>query len=157
MFNSMSSKPDASARRAGADPFRRLACDRCHKQKLRCSRDETGCTRCGKAGTRCIYSTQLPGGRPRGSTNSRQVGAAAVAATLSATPYDNASCPCPPHTVNVSDSRTAHSAFGQDQDQDMMDDLGSVLMVPQPGLGDKGEGGCECDGQGSVVMMGNGS
>ena len=50
------------------EPFRRLACDRCHKQKLRCSRDKNGCARCIKAGTRCLHSISTPGGRPRGST-----------------------------------------------------------------------------------------
>lgn len=63
----------------GADPFRRLACDRCHKQKLRCSRDETGCARCIKAGTECVYSTFTPGGRPYAST--RQASGTAAAAT----------------------------------------------------------------------------
>lgn len=42
-----------------ASPFRnRSACDRCHAQKLRCAKQSGSlvCTRCSKAGARCIYS-----------------------------------------------------------------------------------------------------
>ncbi|KJZ69853.1 hypothetical protein HIM_10753 [Hirsutella minnesotensis 3608] len=45
----------------------RLACDRCHRQKLRCSRASTqsrACQRCVKAGERCTYSPPLRLGRP---------------------------------------------------------------------------------------------
>lgn len=44
----------------------RLACDRCHRQKLRCSRSSHGraCQRCVKAGERCTYSPPLRLGRP---------------------------------------------------------------------------------------------
>lgn len=45
----------------------RLACDRCHRQKLRCSRashSSRACQRCVKAGERCTYSPPLRLGRP---------------------------------------------------------------------------------------------
>ncbi|KAJ5124080.1 uncharacterized protein N7515_007905 [Penicillium bovifimosum] len=49
-------------------PRRRQSCDRCHGQKLRCTRasnDETGaCIRCRRQGAQCIYSSSLPKGRP---------------------------------------------------------------------------------------------
>jgi len=47
----------------------RLACDRCHGQKLRCPRDTASgvCSRCAKAGAACIFS-------PRGQTASHQTG-----------------------------------------------------------------------------------
>ena len=49
-------------------PSRRQSCDRCHGQKLRCSRagdDETAaCIRCLRQGAQCVYSSSLPKGRP---------------------------------------------------------------------------------------------
>ena len=48
---------------------KRQACDRCHSQKLRCSRqvstDNDGelCTRCFQQGAECVYGTRLPKGR----------------------------------------------------------------------------------------------
>lgn len=47
---------------------RRQSCDRCHGQKLRCTRSanqQTGaCERCLRKGALCIYSSSLPKGRP---------------------------------------------------------------------------------------------
>ncbi|PGH21387.1 hypothetical protein AJ80_03304 [Polytolypa hystricis UAMH7299] len=47
---------------------RRQSCDRCHGQKLRCTRtgnSETGaCNRCLRHGAQCVYSFSLPKGRP---------------------------------------------------------------------------------------------
>ncbi|KAI0376193.1 hypothetical protein F5Y04DRAFT_267013 [Hypomontagnella monticulosa] len=55
----------------------RQSCDRCHKQKLRCTRQGSGeadsCIRCLRQGVRCVYSATLPKGRPsahRQATNS---------------------------------------------------------------------------------------
>ncbi|KID97491.1 Zn(2)-C6 fungal-type DNA-binding domain protein, partial [Metarhizium majus ARSEF 297] len=53
---------DASKRRS-----ERLACDRCHGQKLRCTRASghtKACQRCVKAGEKCTYSPPLRLGRP---------------------------------------------------------------------------------------------
>ncbi|KAF3769439.1 hypothetical protein M406DRAFT_348721 [Cryphonectria parasitica EP155] len=48
---------------------KRLSCDRCHAQKLRCPRhssaNEESCGRCLRHGTKCVYSVALPKGRPR--------------------------------------------------------------------------------------------
>ncbi|KAL6818062.1 hypothetical protein GGI42DRAFT_309266 [Trichoderma sp. SZMC 28013] len=47
---------------------RRQSCDRCHGQKLRCTRasgSNTGvCNRCLRQNARCVYSFSLPKGRP---------------------------------------------------------------------------------------------
>ena len=47
---------------------RRQSCDRCHGQKLRCTRtsdSQTGvCDRCLRQGAQCVYSSSLPKGRP---------------------------------------------------------------------------------------------
>ncbi|SPO05366.1 uncharacterized protein DNG_08053 [Cephalotrichum gorgonifer] len=47
--------------------MRRQSCDRCHGQKLRCTRlvaDSAGaCSRCIRQGARCVYSFSLPKGR----------------------------------------------------------------------------------------------
>ncbi|PYI00701.1 hypothetical protein BO78DRAFT_434227 [Aspergillus sclerotiicarbonarius CBS 121057] len=47
---------------------RRQSCDRCHGQKLRCTRagnsDTEPCIRCIRQGAECIYSSSLPKGRP---------------------------------------------------------------------------------------------
>lgn len=46
----------------------RQSCDRCYKQKLRCTRENVGedkvCDRCSRKGVPCIYSSSLPKGRP---------------------------------------------------------------------------------------------
>ncbi|KAI0172763.1 hypothetical protein GGR52DRAFT_545984 [Hypoxylon sp. FL1284] len=53
---------------AAARTPRRQSCDRCHGQKLRCTRldnRKTGsCERCLRSGTPCVYSSSLPKGRP---------------------------------------------------------------------------------------------
>ena len=47
---------------------KRQSCDRCHSQKLRCTRPDnsnTGpCERCIRKGSQCVYSLCLPKGRP---------------------------------------------------------------------------------------------
>ena len=50
-------------------PLMRQSCDRCHKQKLRCTRagknGNTGaCDRCFRKHTQCVFSSSLPKGRP---------------------------------------------------------------------------------------------
>ncbi|KAF5673613.1 succinate-semialdehyde dehydrogenase [Fusarium circinatum] len=45
-------------------PKKRLACDRCHAHKLRCSGDLDGCTRCLGDDLVCVYSPALKVGRP---------------------------------------------------------------------------------------------
>jgi hypothetical protein len=49
-------------------PPRRQSCDRCHSQKVRCTRPDnrkTGaCDRCLRKGAQCVYSSCLPKGRP---------------------------------------------------------------------------------------------
>lgn len=51
-----------------AAPPRRQSCNRCHGQKLRCTRANnsgTGaCNRCLRQGAQCLYSSSLPKGRP---------------------------------------------------------------------------------------------
>lgn len=46
-------------------PRKRAACDRCHSQKLRCLKrqDGSGCARCFKARTACIFSPSLRAAR----------------------------------------------------------------------------------------------
>jgi hypothetical protein len=51
-------------------PLKRQSCDRCHGQKLRCSKgglpskESDSCARCRRKGVSCEYSTPLPKGRP---------------------------------------------------------------------------------------------
>ncbi|EKV19715.1 Transcription factor ACEII [Penicillium digitatum PHI26] len=48
-------------------PSKRLACNRCHQQKLRCHRNilpGRPCARCENAGTECIFEPPLRPGRP---------------------------------------------------------------------------------------------
>lgn len=50
-------------------PLMRQSCDRCHKQKLRCTRagnnGNTGaCDRCFRKHSHCVFSSSLPKGRP---------------------------------------------------------------------------------------------
>ncbi|RMZ83199.1 hypothetical protein DV738_g1300, partial [Chaetothyriales sp. CBS 135597] len=44
---------------------KRAACDECRKRKLKCSGQDSGCTRCVKNGLACIYSEQKQMGRPK--------------------------------------------------------------------------------------------
>ncbi|KAF4948817.1 hypothetical protein FGADI_9374 [Fusarium gaditjirri] len=48
----------------GTRPKKRLACDRCHSRKLRCSGDLDGCSRCLGDDSVCTYSPALKVGRP---------------------------------------------------------------------------------------------
>lgn len=57
--------------RPPSDPMaqpQRQSCDRCYKQKLRCTREnvseEKACDRCSRKGVPCVYSLSLPKGRP---------------------------------------------------------------------------------------------
>ena len=63
-------------------PLSRLACDRCHGQKLRCPRttrdNNDSCSRCLKAGVSCVYSAPLPTGRPAASPTASRMEAARV-------------------------------------------------------------------------------
>ncbi|KAL2069411.1 hypothetical protein VTL71DRAFT_14090 [Oculimacula yallundae] len=54
-------------------PVKRFACDRCHDQKLRCTRPQDGepCVRCQRAGVFCNVSAAQRTGRPRKSSNNR--------------------------------------------------------------------------------------
>lgn len=49
-------------------PPPRQSCDRCHKQKLRCTRENNSeggvCDRCFRKRVQCVYSFSLPKGRP---------------------------------------------------------------------------------------------
>lgn len=50
-----------------AQPSKRLACNRCHQQKLRCHRNllpGRPCARCENAGTECRFEPPLRPGRP---------------------------------------------------------------------------------------------
>lgn len=51
-----------------ATPPRRQSCNRCHGQKLRCTRANnsgtSSCNRCLRQGAQCVYSSSLPKGRP---------------------------------------------------------------------------------------------
>ncbi|KAL7757239.1 hypothetical protein ACKLNR_011766 [Fusarium oxysporum f. sp. zingiberi] len=49
---------------SGTRPKKRLACDRCHSRKLRCSGDLDGCSRCLGDDSVCTYSPALKVGRP---------------------------------------------------------------------------------------------
>ena len=53
---------------AAPAPLQRQSCDRCHKQKLRCTRENNSdggvCDRCFRKRVQCVYSFSLPKGRP---------------------------------------------------------------------------------------------
>ena len=62
----VSTAPPASS--APPAPPQRQSCDRCHKQKLRCTRGNNNdggvCDRCFRKRVQCVYSFSLPKGRP---------------------------------------------------------------------------------------------
>ena len=47
----------------------RVACDQCHRCKLRCTRELPCCERCSHLGSPCTFSTGKPIGKPRGRKN----------------------------------------------------------------------------------------
>jgi Fungal Zn(2)-Cys(6) binuclear cluster domain len=57
------SNPPANAKLA------RVACDQCHRCKLRCTRELPRCERCSYMGSPCTFSTGKPIGKPRGRKN----------------------------------------------------------------------------------------
>ncbi|KAF8849210.1 hypothetical protein BDZ45DRAFT_753007 [Acephala macrosclerotiorum] len=67
MWSSSSQQEDPST------PAKRFACDRCHDQKLRCTRPQENepCVRCAKAGVHCNVSAAQRTGRPRKSSAPR--------------------------------------------------------------------------------------
>ncbi|OJJ70823.1 hypothetical protein ASPBRDRAFT_127674 [Aspergillus brasiliensis CBS 101740] len=66
---------------------KRLSCDRCYGQKLRCPRpstsDDPSCIRCLRQKVQCVYSTALPKGRPRAAARAGAGAAAGPGATTS--------------------------------------------------------------------------
>lgn len=60
--------PAASQQPTSSGPAQRQSCDRCHKQKLRCTRNKNNnsgvCDRCMSKRAQCVYSLSLPKGRP---------------------------------------------------------------------------------------------
>ena len=49
---------EKSAEAPANTPLKRLACDSCRDRKVRCSREETACSRCAKVGNTCRYSSR---------------------------------------------------------------------------------------------------
>ncbi|GKZ36885.1 hypothetical protein AbraIFM66950_008149 [Aspergillus brasiliensis] len=68
---------------------KRLSCDRCYGQKLRCPRpstsDDPSCIRCLRQKVQCVYSTALPKGRPRAAARAGAGAAAGAGVTTSMT------------------------------------------------------------------------
>ncbi|KAL9030706.1 MAG: hypothetical protein Q9196_001204 [Gyalolechia fulgens] len=60
--------PTATPPTSSTAPPARQSCDRCHKQKLRCTRENNSnggvCDRCFRKRIQCVYSFSLPKGRP---------------------------------------------------------------------------------------------
>lgn len=79
---------------------RRQSCDRCHGQKLRCTRPDnrrTGaCDRCLRKGTQCAYSSSLPKGRPSLYRPSETVPGAPNASLASQSAASSSSSSTPP-------------------------------------------------------------
>lgn len=67
------SSPSIQPQTEEPSPVKRLACDRCHDQKLRCTRPQEGetCVRCQRAGVLCNVSLAQRTGRPRKSSNNQ--------------------------------------------------------------------------------------
>ncbi|KAL5606489.1 hypothetical protein BROUX41_002895 [Berkeleyomyces rouxiae] len=86
---------------------RRSACERCRRQKLRCSRqnaaNQARCQRCARLGFECIEGRQRKIGRP---SRSDIAAAAAAAASSSASASASASTPSITHTSASTPDRT---------------------------------------------------
>ncbi|KAK2760909.1 hypothetical protein FQN54_002151 [Arachnomyces sp. PD_36] len=59
------SPQDGEHRTSNPEAKKHAACDECRKRKLKCSGEQTGCSRCLKQSLQCHYSIQKPMGRPR--------------------------------------------------------------------------------------------
>ncbi|EAW09021.1 Zn(II)2Cys6 transcription factor domain-containing protein [Aspergillus clavatus NRRL 1] len=79
---------------------KRLSCDRCYAQKLRCPRsstsDDPSCIRCLRQKVQCVYSTALPKGRPRAAARASAAGGATTTTTATATTAPSISDTAPP-------------------------------------------------------------
>ncbi|KAJ2906251.1 hypothetical protein MKZ38_002330 [Zalerion maritima] len=53
----------------GGPTLAKIACDQCHRCKLRCTRELPQCERCRKTDSPCTFSTGKPLGKPKGSKN----------------------------------------------------------------------------------------
>ncbi|KAI0877519.1 hypothetical protein GGS24DRAFT_447381 [Hypoxylon argillaceum] len=74
---------DSSITSGDIQQGRRLACDRCRGQKLKCERSDIPdcCQRCTKAGAQCSFGHALPPGRPRIHTRRESATAKQAAST----------------------------------------------------------------------------
>lgn len=92
-------------------PPLRLACDRCHKRKQRCTRtginDNKPCERCREAGSQCVYSPPSRLGRPsnRAKRERQQIGTSGHRSR----PRSNTTSPTSPHHPAHSFSLSASS------------------------------------------------
>lgn len=94
-------------------PPLRLACDRCHKRKQRCTRtginDTKPCERCREAGSQCVYSPPSRLGRPSNKLKrERQQHGNSHSMTPGSRPSSNTTSPTPPphpaHSFSLSAS-----------------------------------------------------
>lgn len=90
-------------------PPLRLACDRCHKRKQRCTRtginDNKPCERCREAGSQCVYSPPSRLGRPSNkSKRERQQLSNNDGMTTGSCASSVTTSPTPPHSFSLSAS-----------------------------------------------------
>ncbi|KAI3069596.1 hypothetical protein CBS147343_6064 [Aspergillus niger] len=123
---------------------KRLSCDRCYAQKLRCPRpstnDDASCIRCLRQKVQCVYSTALPKGRPRAAVRACAAGAGATAGappitttTTTAAPSSSVTAP-PIFSTEDLASLTGLSTSGWLPDPTWEDSFCflSSQVVPQP-------------------------
>ncbi|KXX75967.1 putative transcriptional regulator LovE [Madurella mycetomatis] len=126
---------------------RRQSCDRCHGQKLRCTRPDnarTGaCDRCLRKGAQCAYSSSLPKGRPSlYRLSEASVGSKGSGKSSSASPTPPVTTPSTAETTTVPPAlpitpitpaqqgpKTAAGDGDADQDGDIGMDLQSGTFV----------------------------
>ncbi|KAI1155273.1 hypothetical protein F4825DRAFT_68864 [Nemania diffusa] len=67
-ISTLTATATATATEPSSSSPMRQSCDRCHKQKLRCTRESStnsgACDKCIRKRAQCIYSFALPKGRP---------------------------------------------------------------------------------------------
>ncbi|KIM96670.1 hypothetical protein OIDMADRAFT_182893 [Oidiodendron maius Zn] len=66
---SQTSEPSGQSKPSENAKLARVACDQCHRCKLRCTRELPRCERCSHLGSPCTFSTGKPIGKPRGRKN----------------------------------------------------------------------------------------
>lgn len=141
---------------------RRQSCDRCHGQKLRCTRPDSrksgACERCLRKGARCVYSSSLPKGRPSLYRLSEVAPPPAPTAAAAGTTATTEATPRSPGSATATTNSASSTVLGATPRNDNPESPGATSPFPNvPGTPVSPQTGGECAqfgddaGQGGII------